>query len=105
MNLSVIGLSQMRFGVSQEELKSIVEAQTKGAEIKGISTETEKGKTLYEAETRLNGHGRDLLFDKTGTLVEVEEETALDAITAHRAMGTRRRSCITASIRYRTKTL
>ena len=63
-------------------VQKAIEAQTKGAEIKGISTETEKGKTLYEAETRLNGHGRDLLFDKTGTLVEVEEETALDAIPA-----------------------
>ena len=63
-------------------VQKAIEAQTKGAEIKGFSTETEKGKTFYEAETRLNGHGRDLLFDKTGTLVEVEEETALDAIPA-----------------------
>jgi len=63
-------------------VQKAIEAQTKGAEIKGFSTETEKGKTFYEAETRLNGHGRDLLFDKTGRLVEVEEETALDAIPA-----------------------
>jgi uncharacterized membrane protein YkoI len=63
-------------------VQKAIEAQTKGSEIKGFSTETEKGKTLYEAETRLNGHGRDLLFDKNGTLVEVEEETALDAIPA-----------------------
>jgi len=63
-------------------VQKAIEAQTKGAEIKGFSTETEKGKTFYEAETRLNGRGRDLLFDKTGTLVEVEEETALDAIPA-----------------------
>ena len=63
-------------------VQKAIEAQTKGAEIKGFSTETEKGKTFYEAETRLNGHGRDLLFDKTGTLVEMEEETALDAIPA-----------------------
>ena len=63
-------------------VQKAIEAQTKGAEIKGFSTETEKGKTFYEAETRLNGHGRDLLFDKNGTLVEVEEETALEAIPA-----------------------
>ena len=63
-------------------VQKAIEAQTKGAEIKGFSTETEKGKTFYEAETRLNGRGRDLLFDKTGTLVELEEETALDAIPA-----------------------
>jgi uncharacterized membrane protein YkoI len=63
-------------------VQKAIQEQTKGAEIKGLSTETEKGKTLYEAETRLNGHGRDLLFDKTGALVEVEEETTLDAIPA-----------------------
>lgn len=63
-------------------VQKAIQEQTKGAVIKGFSTETEKGKTFYEAETRLNGHGRDLLFDKTGTLVEMEEETALDAIPA-----------------------
>jgi len=63
-------------------VQKAVEAQTKGAEIKGFSMETEKGKTFYEAETRLNGHGRDLLFDKTGALVEVEEETPIDSIPA-----------------------
>jgi uncharacterized membrane protein YkoI len=61
-------------------VQKAIQEQTKGAVIKGLSTETEKGKTLYEAETSLNGHGRDLLFDKTGALVEVEEETTLDAI-------------------------
>ena len=63
-------------------VQKAIQEQTKGAEIKGFSTEIEKGKTFYEAETRLNGHGRDLLFDKTGALVEVEQETALDAIPA-----------------------
>jgi uncharacterized membrane protein YkoI len=63
-------------------VQKAVEAQTKGAEIKGFSMETEKGKTFYEAETRLNGHGRDLLFDKTGALIEVEEETTIDSIPA-----------------------
>lgn len=63
-------------------VQKAIREQTKGAEIKGFSTEIEKGKTFYEAETRLNGHGRDLLFDKTGALVEVEQETALDAIPA-----------------------
>jgi uncharacterized membrane protein YkoI len=63
-------------------VQKAIETQTKGAEIKGFSMETEKGRTFYEAETRLNGHGRDLLFDKTGALVEVEEETQIDSIPA-----------------------
>ncbi len=32
-----------------------IQEQIKGAVIKGFSTETEKGKTFYEAETRLTG--------------------------------------------------
>ena len=49
--------------------------QTKGAEIKGISKETEDGKTHYEIETMLNGKHRDLEIDTRGVLTEVEEET------------------------------
>jgi uncharacterized membrane protein YkoI len=63
-------------------VQKAVQEQTKGADVKGLSTETEKGKTFYEVETMLNGLGRDLLFDQTGALVEVEQETALDAIPA-----------------------
>ena len=55
-------------------------AETKGAKIKGYNRETEKGKTFYEVETMLNGQSRDLLFDATGVLVEVEEEIALNSI-------------------------
>jgi hypothetical protein len=54
--------------------------ETKGAEIKGYNQETEKGKTFYEVETMLNGKSRDLLFDTSGALVEVEEEVAFDSI-------------------------
>lgn len=59
--------------------KAIVE-QTKGAQIKGLSKEIEKGKTMYEVETTLNGKARDLLFDATGALVSVEEPVAIEAI-------------------------
>ena len=55
-------------------------AEAKGAEIRGYNRETEKGKTFYEVETMLNGQSRDLLFDATGVLVEVEEEIALNSI-------------------------
>ncbi len=61
-------------------VQQAIREHTSGAEIKGFSTETEKGKTFFEAETRLNGHDRDLLFDKSGALVEVEEEKTLNAI-------------------------
>ena len=61
-------------------VQKAVPRQTKGAEIKGYNLETEKGKTFYEVETMLNGKSRDLLFDASGALVEVEEEIALDSI-------------------------
>jgi len=63
-------------------VEKAVDAETKGAEVKGFAKETEKGKTFYEAETMVNGHTRDLLFDAAGTLVEVEEATTLDAVPA-----------------------
>jgi hypothetical protein len=54
--------------------------QTKGATLKGFAREVEGGKTFYEVKTVLNGHTRDILFDPAGTVVEVEEEIANDAV-------------------------
>jgi uncharacterized membrane protein YkoI len=48
----------------------------------GLSKETERGKTVYEVETKVNGKGRDLVLDQAGTVVETEEEVDLDAIPA-----------------------
>ena len=59
-----------------------IQEQTKGAQVKGFAKEVENGKTFYEAETSVNGHSRDLLFDGAGALVEIEEETKLDSIPA-----------------------
>ncbi|SRR5579871_138675 len=63
-------------------VQKAADEQTKGAQIKGYSKEIEKGKTLYEVETSVNGHGRDLTFDATGKLVETEEEIAIDRVPA-----------------------
>ncbi|MEO5818978.1 MAG: hypothetical protein ABIT71_00615 [Vicinamibacteraceae bacterium] len=52
----------------------------RGGVITGASTEIENGKTRYEVETTIAGHGRDLLFEADGTLVSVEEAVALDAV-------------------------
>jgi hypothetical protein len=63
-------------------VQKTVAEQTKGAQIKGISKEVEKGKTTYEVETLVNGKSRDLTFDAEGTLLSVEEAVALDTIPA-----------------------
>ena len=61
-------------------VQQAVQAQTKGATLVGLATEREAGKTLYEAETKVNGKTRDLLFDASGRLLEVEEETSIDSV-------------------------
>ena len=72
--------------VRLEELPAPVQAsvreQTRSATLVGISTEKEKGKTLYEVETKVNGKRRDVLLDAAGTVVETEEEVGMDVIPA-----------------------
>jgi uncharacterized membrane protein YkoI len=63
-------------------VQKAVQAQTAGAQIKGLSKETGKGKTVYEIETIVNGKSRDLTLDAAGTVVEIEEQVALDSIPA-----------------------
>ena len=64
------------------EVQKTVQEQTKGAQIKGISKEVEKGKTMYEVETTVNGKSRDLLIDASGGLVSVEEPVPIESIPA-----------------------
>lgn len=72
--------------ITRAELPSVVEKalvqQTNGATLRGLSKEVENGKTFYEAELTVNGHGRDVVFDESGQLVEVEEEMALESLPA-----------------------
>jgi hypothetical protein len=70
--------------IQRSELPPAVEktvaAQTQGATIKGFSMEEEMGKTYYEVEMTVNGHGKDVSMDANGVVTEVEEEVALDAL-------------------------
>src|ERR1700716_3633029 len=52
------------------------------ATLRGLSTETEKGKQLFEAEMRVNGKNRDVTFDEAGAIFALEEETTIDQIPA-----------------------
>ncbi len=54
--------------------------KTKGLTLVGLSEETEKGQTFYEAETKVDGKTRDILIDATGAVVEEEQEVPLDSI-------------------------
>jgi hypothetical protein len=63
-------------------VEKTVQAQSQGATIKGFSTETENGVFQYEVEMMVNGHSRDIAIAKDGTLLEVEEEVAMNTLPA-----------------------
>jgi hypothetical protein len=63
-------------------VQKTVQEQLKNATLVGLSKEIEKGKTLYEVETKANGKSRDLMVDSAGKVVEVEEEVDIATIPA-----------------------
>ena len=63
-------------------VRQAVQKETKGATIRGLSKETENGKTYYEAETMVNGRHRDLLFNASGSVAEIEDQTEISNIPA-----------------------
>ncbi len=63
-------------------VEKTVAAQSEGATIRGFSTEKENGQTLYEVELMVNGHGKDISMAADGSIVEIEEQVALDSLSA-----------------------
>ena len=72
--------------IKREQLPSAVEKtvakESEGAEIKGFATEVEHRQKLYEASLIVNGHSKDILIDKNGNMVEVEEAVSMDSLPA-----------------------
>jgi multidrug efflux pump subunit AcrA (membrane-fusion protein) len=70
--------------LKREELPPAVEKtvaeQSRGAAIRGFSTELEDGKRLYEIELVVSGHGKDISMDEHGNIVEVEEEVSIASL-------------------------
>ncbi len=71
--------------INRSELPPAVErtvvAQSHGSKIRGFSQEKENGKTFYEAELMVNDHGKDVLMDEDGKVVEVEEQVPIDSLS------------------------
>ena len=63
-------------------VQKTVARESEGATIKGFATEVEKGRRLYEVELTVNGHSKDILMDRDGNIVEVEEEVTMDSLPA-----------------------
>src|SRR5436190_5355193 len=56
--------------------------QSAGATVKGYSTEEDNGQVVYEVEMTMHGHARDVTIGADGTVLEVEQEVALDSLPA-----------------------
>jgi uncharacterized membrane protein YkoI len=63
-------------------VRATVESETKNATLRGISKEKEKGKTVYELESMVNGRTRDLMIDSGGKVYVVEEQLDADKAPA-----------------------
>ncbi len=63
-------------------VRTTVESESKGATVKGVSSEKEHGKTVYELETLVNGRTRDLMIDSAGKVYVVEEQVDVDKAPA-----------------------
>jgi hypothetical protein len=59
-----------------------VDRETRGATIKGFTTEREHGRTTYEAETVVNGRTRDIEISQDGRVNEIEEEVDMASLPA-----------------------
>jgi hypothetical protein len=53
-------------------VQGAVKEQSKGATVRGLTKETENGRTEYEAELTVNGHNRDVSFDASGNVISLQ---------------------------------
>ncbi|HXI22870.1 MAG TPA: hypothetical protein VNG71_03265 [Pyrinomonadaceae bacterium] len=63
-------------------VEQTVVRESEGATIKGFASEVEHGQKFYEASLVVNGHTKDILMDRQGNIVEVEEQVAMDSLPA-----------------------
>lgn len=73
--------------IKMKDLPPPVQAAVKdltkdNAVLAGLAKEVENGKTLYEAEFKVNGHTKDVTMDETGKIVTTEEEVSLASLPA-----------------------
>lgn len=63
-------------------VQKTADAQSAGATVRGYSSETEDGQLEYEVAMTVHGHGRDVSIAPDGSVLEIEEEIALDSLPA-----------------------
>jgi hypothetical protein len=63
-------------------VQATVSEQTRNATVVRLTAQQEKGRTVYELETTVEGRGREITIDKVGVIVEIDEEVDLGDIPA-----------------------
>lgn len=61
-------------------VRDALDKESVGAKLRGLSEEQENGVTRYEAELRINGLSKDVVIDKDGNVVEIEEEVGFESL-------------------------
>ena len=82
LTASMMADTKMKVEDLPKAVQQTVKEQTKVATLVGVSKEVEKGKTMYEVETKFNGKSRDLMLDSNGAIDTIEEEVDLASIPA-----------------------
>lgn len=73
-------------------VQKTADAQSAGATVRGYSSETEEGQLEYEVAMTVHGHGRDVTIAADGSILEIEEEVALDSLPAAVREGLQQRA-------------
>lgn len=73
-------------------VRKTADEQSTGATVRGYSQETEEGVVEYEVAMTRNGHSRDVSIAADGSILEIEEEVALDSLPPAVREGLRHRA-------------
>ena len=82
VSLALASEKRVRFQDLPKPVQKAAATQTQGANVHGYSKETENGQTLYEVETTTAGRSKDLLFDASGNVVEMEQQVDMATLPA-----------------------
>lgn len=63
-------------------VQKAADEQSRGATVRGYSSETENGQLEYEVAMTVNGRSRDVSFAADGSILEIEQEVPVDSLPA-----------------------
>jgi uncharacterized membrane protein YkoI len=63
-------------------VQKTADQESQGARVRGYSSETENGQLEYEVALTVHGHSKDVSIAADGSVLEIEEEVALDSLPA-----------------------